>query len=173
MFYIYAYVRQDGTPYYIGKGCGNRAWNKNKKDIIKPPVYSNHIVIMESNLTELGALALERFYIRWYGRKDNKTGILRNKTDGGEGTSGAKHPYLKRRPPSEETKRKISEAKRKNPIIEKTKKKWLITYIPTGQTWIVDNMKKFSIERGINNKNLHKTTKGIRNQCAGYKANLL
>ena len=43
---------------------------------------------MEQNLTNIGSLALERFYIRWYGRKNNKTGMLRNLTDGGEGTIG-------------------------------------------------------------------------------------
>lgn len=99
IYYIYAYLRENNTPYYIGKGKNNRAWKKGKGEVY-PPKDKSKIIIMETNLTEIGALALERFYIRWYGRIDNLTGSLRNKTDGGDGTSN--------RIITEETRKKIS-----------------------------------------------------------------
>jgi len=105
IYYVYAYLRKDGTPYYIGKGSGDRAWAKHK--YIGVPKNKSQIVILEYNLTEIGALALERRMIAWYGRKDTCTGILRNMTEGGDGVLGHKH--------SEETKRKIAESRKGHP----------------------------------------------------------
>jgi hypothetical protein len=110
IYYVYAYLREDQTPYYIGKGKGSRAWVKDH-NVSLPP--RDRIIILEKDLEEQAALDLEEQLILHYGRKDLNMGILHNRTDGGRspilygdqnGMTGKHH--------TEETLRKISLAKK-------------------------------------------------------------
>ena len=86
-FYIYVYLRQNGTPYYIGKGSGNRVRAKRRSGV-NPPRNPEQIKILKSGLSEKEAFEWECDLIQLLGRLDLGTGCLRNKTNGGEGTSG-------------------------------------------------------------------------------------
>lgn len=92
-FYVYAYIRSvdsengnAGTPYYIGKGKGNRMHDARHN--VGPPTDVEHRVIIEDNMTEEESFNLEIKLIAEHGRIDLGTGILRNLTDGGDGASG-------------------------------------------------------------------------------------
>jgi hypothetical protein len=112
-FYTYAYLREDRTPYYIGKGQGKRLYKKGKGEV-KPPKDKSRIIFLKQNLTEEDAFKHERYMIAVFGRKDLGTGILHNKSDGGEGPSG----WVA----SEETRRKMSEVNIGKTLSEEHKK---------------------------------------------------
>lgn len=111
-YYTYAYLREDGTPYYIGKGKGNRIYRKDKR--IRPPNNKVRIIFLKQNLTEEDAFEHEIYMIAVFGRKDLRTGILLNKTNGGEGSSGFVH--------SKESVKNISKSKKGTPAWNKGKK---------------------------------------------------
>jgi len=91
-FYTYVYVRQDGTPYYVGKGVRRRAFIGYGRRAHRPK--DDARIFMQHWPDEATAFEMEKYYIRLFGRKDNGTGILRNLTDGGEGILGIKRPPL-------------------------------------------------------------------------------
>jgi hypothetical protein len=103
-YYTYAYLREDGTPYYIGKGTGTRAFYK-YNSVVSAPLNKDRIIFLKQNLTEEDAFRHEIYLISVLGRKDLGTGILRNRTDGGEGTSGKVF--------TEDYRRKLSEASKR------------------------------------------------------------
>jgi group I intron endonuclease len=88
-FYTYAYLREDRTPYYVGKGTGKRIYSKRKN--ISLPKDKSRIIFLKQNLTEEEAFKHEIYMIAVFGRKDLGTGILHNKTNGGDGISGFRH----------------------------------------------------------------------------------
>jgi len=79
-YYTYAYLREDRTPYYIGKGKSDRAYRRSRKDI-QPPKDKNRIIFLKINLTEEQAFNHEIYMIAVFGRKDLGTGILHNRTE--------------------------------------------------------------------------------------------
>jgi len=112
-FYTYAYLREDKTPYYIGKGEGKRLYKSHKK--LHVPKNKSRIIFLKQNLTEEEAFKHEIYMIAIFGRKDLGTGILHNRTDGGEGASGAVR--------SEEFKRNLSEINKKKTLSDEHKEK--------------------------------------------------
>jgi hypothetical protein len=113
-YYTYAYLRKDGTPYYIGKGKNNRAFYKTKNEI-KPPRDKSRIIFLKQNLTEEEAFKHEKYMIAVFGRKDLETGILYNRTNGGEGSSGLRL--------TEEQRKRRGEIQRGRPVKESVKLK--------------------------------------------------
>ena len=125
MYYTYCYLNEEGKPYYIGKGSGNRAYDFNHSVSLPP---RDRILILKNNLTEEDAFRHEVYMIEILGRKNQGTGILENMTKGGKQPprfiAHSEHTKIgmKQRRHSEETKRKIG-VKSKERMTEQEKKK--------------------------------------------------
>ena len=141
-YYTYAYLREDRTPYYIGKGKGNRIYKKSKNDI-KPPKNKLKIIFLKQKLTEEEAFKHEIYMISVFGRKDLDTGILRNKTNGGEGSSGAIR--------SDEYRKKLSESRKGTKLTEEHKNK--IGKSMLGNAWNVGRKHSDEMRRKVSEAN--------------------
>jgi len=170
-FYVYAYIDpRDGTPFYIGKGKGNRdqqhlfpskmkqrqfLYNKLRK-LIAQGICPEVRRICE-NLSEEEALHYESFFIHALGRRNLGTGCLCNLTNGGDGPFGVVVSEETRRklsrvwkgrtrePFSESHRRKLSQARAgvsRGPHSEKTRRK--ISRAHKGKTLSEEHRRKLS-----------------------------
>jgi hypothetical protein len=124
-FYTYAWLREDRTPYYIGKGIGNRAYKKHRRGnsyMSAPP--KNRIIFLKKNLTEFDAYKHENYIISILGLK-NEGGILINMSYGGEGSSGRKpSKYCIERTKQVNTGRTLSEEHKKKVSEQVSQRRW-------------------------------------------------
>ena len=107
-YYTYAYLTHSRRPYYIGMGCGNRAYKPHPHmDVCMPD--RELIIILKDNLTQKQAWDHERYMIAVLPN-------LVNKTKGGAGWGGGC-------PATPERKRKIGNANRGRKLSSEHKKK--------------------------------------------------
>jgi len=147
-FYTYAYLREDKTPYYIGKGKHNHKTNQKYSRaycgnhwVPIPP--KQRIIILKDDIYENDAFKHEIYMISIFGRKDLNTGILLNLTNGGEGFSGFKH--------SDEYKKNVSIRMKKwmSLHFSPTYDKFLLLNV-SGENHIVDDgLRPFCKEKNI------------------------
>ena len=91
-FYVYIHKKPDGTPCYVGKGHGKRAYwfyNRNPHHQAVLDKYADQIIVEVIHcVDEQAAFDLEKIYIKQL-RLDGYR--LCNQTDGGEGVTGHQH----------------------------------------------------------------------------------
>jgi hypothetical protein len=109
MYYTYAYLREDKTPYYIGRGkhhSGYKYHRMSQKHTCGIPPQERRIVLKD-NLTREQAIKHEEYMIDLFGLVWDESGVLRNHI---RNSCGGSH---KGRKLSQETKQKMSLAMKK------------------------------------------------------------
>jgi hypothetical protein len=103
---VYRHITKDNNSvFYVGMGNNSRPYTKTKRSSYWKNIVDKHgyyVEVLAENLSFEDAIELEVFLISLYGRKDTKTGILCNLTDGGEGTKNV----------TESVRKKISERRK-------------------------------------------------------------
>jgi hypothetical protein len=179
-YYTYAYLREDNSPWYIGKGKGKRAYQKH--DYFPSPS-PEKILILKTNLTEKQAFNHEIYMIAIFGRKDLGTGILRNRTNGGDSppvftghsweskqkiSEKLKGRYT-RPPMSEDEKHKRSIKNKINNVLPPVNSVEFKFISPEGKIITGKNITEFSKQYNLNSGALYDMRKGKQKQHKGWR----
>jgi len=189
-FYVYAYLREDGTPYYVGKGKGERCYWKGGRPC-GTPKSKDRILKLADGLSEQEAFSLEEWMISGLGRQDIETGPLHNRSNGGEGNSGrivSQYTRSKmsvaatnRSPghnekiaaklhlPENQAKRLagLRSADTRAKLSAARSKNWVVT-TPLGKTLFIKNLNQFCRENSLNSGNMSRVAKGTLPQHKGF-----
>jgi len=149
-FYVYQYIREDSSPFYIGKGSKNRINESHSPWLdIPAPKYRE---VIKDGLTEQEAFELELRLIKHYGRKIDG-GILENKKlSRWVAQSGWVH--------SEETKQKISNANTGKVRTETQKK----NYRKPKSATHIENIRKANLGRKNSVSRNNKIKESMKNK---------
>lgn len=175
-YYIYLHIRKnDCLPFYIGKGCGKRAYNIHGRSNLWKKFtkkYEYIVTFLKTNLSNEDAFKLEIEYIKLYGRRNKGNGSLLNLTDGGDGalfiSDLVKNKISQSKKGiklSEETKKKMSESNKgisRNKGIPHTKERILLRSIKTSNNkrgYKVSEETKKKISNKLKGTNLKQETK--------------
>lgn len=173
MAYVYRHIRLDkNEPFYIGigsdkNGLFKRANTISDRNNLWKKVYKKsggyEVEILMDGLTWEQACEKEKEFIKLYGRINNKTGLLSNLTDGGEGNYGTIV--------SDYTRQKMSKSKQGRKWSEESKMKHSERLKGRAITWVdkisesrkgyrptEETKKKMSIARNNSNWDVTKGT---------------
>ncbi len=176
-YFTYLWLREDGTPFYVGCGTGRRPTEQHYRGekVLHPPKDSERIITQEFP-DKRSAKEGEKLLICVYGRKDIGTGCLMNMTDGGDGAIGCR--WNIGRSLTKEHRKKLSEALKGRP--KKGHPAWnkgLKGSIPwnKGLTLSDDDKKKISesTRKIMNCEEVRKKMRGIKKphlQTPEYRA---
>jgi hypothetical protein len=150
MAYVYRHIRLDkNEPFYIGIGSNsNNKYSRSKERRKRNSIWNNivskadyRVDILFDDLTWEEACEKEKEFILLYGRKDIKTGILCNMTEGGDGFVGAiltdehrRKLSIASKNISDETRKKISLANKGKKLSDEHKRK--IGLASKGRTFV-------------------------------------
>ena len=124
-YYTYAWLRENMTPYYVGKGIGSRAYRPHRRgDNYMSPPPKDRVLFLKKNLTEFDAYKHENYIITILGLK-SEGGILINMSYGGEGSSGRKvTEYCIQRSREANTGKTFTEEYRKKVSQQVSQRRW-------------------------------------------------
>lgn len=153
-FYVYCYLGEDKTPYYVGKGRNGR-WKQKSSEREKPSNPEN-IIKLKENLTEQESFYWEKFFICLYGR-ESEGGSLVNKSLGGKGSPGVNRTGERR----EKTSQFYLEQRKSLPPYK------LLS--PEGVLYEGTDITLFCEEHNLPYRSLRRVIRGIRKSYKGWK----